>query len=290
MPAIVAGLPSYHLAMTTAARQTVDVPGGRLAYDDEGAGPPILLVHSALVDRTSWDDLAPLLVEAGYRVLRHDMRGFGESTTKDVEYSARDDIRAVLDAAGVGRAAIVGNSMGAMAALDAVIETPDRFVAYAWVGGGVGGFEVEDTPEEAAAFEALRAANAAGDSDTEAAWDVRIWVDGLGQPPSRVAPRVRETVLRLDRELVQPGRVFGRPAPLWPAANDRLAELGLPTLVVVGALDTPSTRAAARRLADAVAGARFVELPDVAHMVGMEAPDRLATLVEEHLAPLPRWS
>ncbi len=269
---------------------TIEVAGGRLAYDDEGDGPPILLVHSALVNRRSWDALNPLLVGAGYRVIRHDMRGFGESTTEDVEYSAFEDILAVLDGAGVRRVAIAGNSMGAIHALDAILEAPERFAAFAWIGGGIGGFEVEDTPEELAAFEAMRAANATGDADAEAAWDVRIWVDGLGQPESRVPAEIRDAVFRVDRELVAPGRVFGRYRRLSPPANERLGEVRIPTLVVIGGLDTPSTRAAARRLAEGVPGARLVELPDVAHMVGMEAPDRLARLMLELLEPLPRWS
>ncbi|NJD27161.1 MAG: alpha/beta hydrolase [Chloroflexi bacterium] len=269
---------------------TIDVPGGRLVYEDEGSGPPILLVHSALVNRRSWDDVTPLLLEAGYRVIRHDMRGFGESTAEDVEFSPRDDIRAVLDAAGAGRAAVVGNSMGGMHALDAVVETPDRFAALVWVCGGISGFEVPNTPEEDAIEAEMEAANAAGDADAEAWVDVRLWVDGIGQPPTRVPASLRQAVFETDRLLVRADRVFGRRIPLDPPANDRLATVRTPTLVVLGALDAPSAHASAARLASAVPGARQVTVPDVAHLVGMEAPDRLAELIVEFLAPLPRWS
>src|SRR3954470_19181560 len=102
----------------------LDVPGGRLALEDEGSGPPVVLVHSAIVNRRSWDDLTPLLVAAGYRVIRYDMRGCGESTAEAAEFSPRADLLAVMDSRGVGRAAVVGNSWGAMNALDAVIEAP----------------------------------------------------------------------------------------------------------------------------------------------------------------------
>src|SRR5437867_8482956 len=128
----------------------LDVPGGRLAVEDEGAGPPIVLVHWGIVNRRSGDGLTPLLVGAGYRVIRYDMRGFGESTAEAVEFSPRADLLAVMDARGVGLAAVVGNSWGAMNALDAVIEAPDRFVALVWLGGGVGGFEGGTTSEEQA--------------------------------------------------------------------------------------------------------------------------------------------
>src|SRR5262245_22631741 len=126
----------------------LDVPGGRLAIEDEGDGPPIVLIHSAIVNRRAWDALTPLLVGAGYRVVRHDMRGFGESTAEAVEFEPWADVLAVMDARGVGRAALVGNSWGAMTALDAVLEAPDRFVALCWLGGGVGGFEGGNNPQE----------------------------------------------------------------------------------------------------------------------------------------------
>jgi pimeloyl-ACP methyl ester carboxylesterase len=196
----------------------------------------------------------------------------------------------VLDAAGVEEAALVGNSMGAQHALDAVVETPDRCTALVWVGGGISGFDEDETPEEAAAFAAARAASDAGDADGEAELDLRIWVDGVGQPEARVPREVRDAVLQMDRPLLDAGRVFGRIARLDPPADGRLEGVAVPVLAVVGALDTFGTRQSAARLAERVPGARLVTLPDVAHMVGMEAPERLASLIVEHLAPLPRWS
>jgi pimeloyl-ACP methyl ester carboxylesterase len=93
----------------------------------------------------------------------------------------------------------------------------------------------------------------------------------------------------MDRPLLEPGRVFGQSIPLQPTANGRLGDVHVPTLAVVGGLDTSGTKAAAARLAETVPGARRVTIPDVAHMVGMEVPGRLAELIVELLAPLPRW-
>lgn len=269
---------------------TIDVPGARLRVIADGDGPPILLVHSAIVDMRSWDAMVRPLVDAGYRVIRYDTRGYGSSTAEDVEFSNRADVLAVLDAVGARQAAIVGNSRGAMIALDTLLESPDRFVAFVWVGGGIGGYDGGDTPAEAALFDEGDALEAAGDGDGMADLDIRAWVDGVGQSPTRVPVALREAVREMDRPLVEPGRVFGKPMPLAPPANERLGEIAVPTLVVVGALDTSGTRASAARLADAVPGARLVTIPDVAHLIGMEVPGRLAELIVEHLAPLPRWS
>ena len=268
----------------------IDVPGGRLAAEDEGAGSPVVLVHSAIVNRRSWDALAPLLVAAGSRVIRYDMRGFGESTAEAVEYSPRADLLAVMDARGVGKAAVVGNSWGAMNALDAVLESPGRFVALGWLGGGVGGFEGGTTPEEQVLLDAEGKAEEDGDPDLAAELDVQIWVDGVGQPTTRVPTPIREAVRSMDRELLEPGREFGTNRQLEPRANDRLADVAVPVLAVIGGLDTSGTRAAARRLAEGAPNVRLEAWPDVAHMIAMEAPGRVAALLAEFLAPLPRWS
>lgn len=268
----------------------IDVPGGRIAAEDDGDGPPIVLVHSAIVNRRSWDALTPLLVEAGYRVIRYDMRGFGESTAEAAGYSPWDDALAVMDARGVRRAAIGGNSWGAMAALDSVIEAPDRFVALCWLGGGVGGFDGGKTPEEQTLFDAGSKAEEDGDPDLAAELDVQIWVDGVGQPTTRVPTSLRDAVRGMDRQLLEPGHEFGTNRTTEPRANERLAEVKVPVLAVIGELDTSGTRAAARRLAEGAANVRLESWPDVAHMIAMEQPARTAALFVEFLAPLPRWS
>jgi 3-oxoadipate enol-lactonase len=279
----------------TSQRTWIEVPGARLAAEEEGSGPPIVLVHSAIVNRRSWDVVAPKLAAAGYRVIRYDMRGFGESTAEAGEFVAHEDLLAVLDRFGVERAALVGNSMGAVFSLDALLAAPERFVAFAWVGGGVGGFDKEPSgPEEDALFQAESDAEEAGDMDLAAELDTRIWVDGwrngVNQPADRVDPAVREAIKAMDRELLEPGREFGERRRPDPPAFERLESISQPTLVVIGELDTIGTRAAADVVAERVPGARLVHLPDVAHIIGMEAPDRLAELIVEHLAPLPRWS
>lgn len=275
---------------------TADVSGGRLrvvvdAPDDRPDATPLLLIHSAVVDLRSWDAMVPILVDAGYRVVRYDMRGYGSSTTEDIGFSNRDDLRAVLDSLGIRRTAVVGNSRGAMVALDTILESPERFVAYAWVGGGISGFQGGDnTTEELALFDEADAAEGRGDVEALLDIEVRVWLDGIGQPPTRVPSGIREAMREMDRPLLATGHVFGKPRPLEPPANERLGELDLPVLVVIGELDVSGTKAAAARLASAAPRARLVSWPDVAHLVGMEQPERLALELIDFLGPLPRWS
>src|SRR3954447_5733845 len=179
----------------------VESPGTRLRVlvntpDDAPDAPPITMLASALVNLHAWDAMTPHLVAAGYRVVRYDYRGFGASTAEPVDFSNRADLRAVLDDLGIEKTAVVGNSYGAMIALDSVLEMPERFVALIWVGGGIGGYQggYEDQPDELELFEAYDKAEQAGDVEAMVDLDVRIWVDGVGQPPDRVPAEIRETV------------------------------------------------------------------------------------------------
>jgi 3-oxoadipate enol-lactonase len=269
----------------------IEVPGGRLFAASDGSGPPIALLHAAIADHRAWDAMVPGLVDAGFRVVRYDYRSFGRSTTDDIEFSNRADLLAVLDAFDIGRAALVGNSRGGQISFDTAIEYPERVVAAVGVGAGLGGFEGELTSDELALFEEGERLEAAAERDVDALVDleVRAWVDGPGQRPDRVNSAIREAVRAMDRQLYTPGRITGRSVSLDPPANDRLAELRCPVLAVAGALDISDVAQAALRLEAAAPNARAEIWPDVAHMIGMEAPDRLVSLIAEFLAPLRPW-
>lgn len=270
----------------------VDVPGGRLILDDEGAGPPVILLHAGVADRRAWAPVVPPLVAARYRVIAYDMRGFGESTTDDVAFSDRADLVALMDALRIGRASLVGNSRGGSTAFDTAIEFPERVVAVVGLGAGLGGFEVEPTADEARIFEEYERIDAADplDADALTEFEVQVWMDGPGQSPDRVEAALRERLREMDRPLNEPGRVRGRAISLDPPANERLLELRCPVLAVAGGLDFSNVPAVARRLETAAPDARALVWPDVAHMIGMEVPDRLARTIVDFLAPLDRWA
>jgi pimeloyl-ACP methyl ester carboxylesterase len=270
----------------------VEVPGGRLRVADDGAGPPIVLLHAGVADLRAWDAMVPPLVAAGYRAVRPDTRGYGASTTEDVEFSLESDVVAVLDALGIGRAALVGNSRGGMTALDTAISFPDRVVAIVGVAAGLAGFDGGGTPEEMAINEEYEKVDAADpfDADALTEFEAGVWLDGPGQPAGRVEAPLRTSFIEMARPLNEPGRVRGRRIALEPPANDRLAELRCPVLVIAGALDFSEVTAAAERIAAGAPDAGAQVWPDVAHMIGMEQPDRLAAAIVAFMAPLDRWS
>ena len=281
--------------------RSVTVPGGRLRVIDEGPpdAPPILLLHAGVVDSRAWDAVSPYLTAAGYRVIRYDQRGFGASETEDVAYSNRADAIAVCDALEVERAVLVGNSRGGAIAIDTALEFPDRVVAVVGVAADIGGFDGDLPPDEIAAFDRLEAIEEAVDeagADADPALvaelvegELRLWVDGLGQPEYRVPAAMREAFRRMDAEHYGPGRIQGRPMPLEPRAATRLGDLRLPILAVAGELDISAFPEMARLLEATAPHARAVVWPGVAHLIPMEQPERLAAEIVGFLAQVPSW-
>ena len=119
----------------------VEVPGGRIWAVDEGVGPPIVLVHAAIVDLDAWDLVVPPLLRAGYRVIRYDMRGYGRSSPASGPLCRRDDLDLVLNALEVTRAHLVGCSNGGQICLDLALEQPQRVASLTLVGATPSGFE-----------------------------------------------------------------------------------------------------------------------------------------------------
>jgi pimeloyl-ACP methyl ester carboxylesterase len=198
----------------------------------------------------------------------------------------------VLDAAGVGQAALVGNSKGGTIALDTAIESPERVVAVVGVAAGLGGFDGGETPEEVPIREAYEAVDSAEPFDAEALteFEVRVWMSGPLQPLERVSPELRARLFEMDLPLNQPSHVGGRQVRLDPPANNRLADLRCPVLAIAGTLDFSDCVATARHLEASAPNATAVIWDDVAHMIGMEQPERLADTIAEFVDPMRPWS
>src|SRR5204862_3952743 len=119
---------------------TVEVEEGvHLRYDESGAGPAVVLIHPGLWDRRVWDEQMESFPAAGFRTIRYDQRGYGESSRLTGDpYSPAEDLRALLDHLDVPQAALVGCSIGDGIAINFTLENPDRVWAFVPVASGHG--------------------------------------------------------------------------------------------------------------------------------------------------------
>ena len=263
----------------------ITVPGGELYAVAEGDGPPIVLLHAGVVDSRVWQPFVPLLTRAGYRAVRYDARGFGRSTTEDVEYVRKDDLLAVLDAFGAERAALVGNSQGGQIALDLAVSHPERVAALVQLASGIGGLDVPMSPRDEAVEARYEEIDQAGDVEALTDFELALWGAGVEQPVDRLSPELRRFLRPMFAEANE-GRPRGRQVPIDPPAAERLDRLTMPVLFVHGALDFSYVEGFGRHLEANVPGARFVVIPGVAHLVAVEAPEETATLILDLIRPL----
>ncbi len=252
------------------------VDGGNLYYEIEGAGEALVLIHGGLGSLRMWDLQAQALA-GSYRVIRCDLRGFGRSTTEHVEFAYWADVAALLDHFGVDRAHVVGQSIGGSIALDLALARPARVATLTSIAGGISGYRPALGPED----------DNVPWSDMDRLWDekkwvelaeleTQVWVDGWGQPPTRVSRTLRDSVKRDVLSTYQAENEEGLPQPLDPRAADRLGELTIPVLVMIGTLDEVRSRAKAAHLVTSASDSRSVEVAGVAHMIQLEAPERVS--------------
>jgi len=263
----------------------IEIPGATLFYESTGRGHALVLVHAGICDQSMWDDDVPSFA-GGHQVITYDCRGYGATRSTDVPFSNRADLIAVLDTLGIARAALLGCSRGGSIVLDTTLEYPERVSALVWVNGGLGGLEHENTPEELSLFESEEPMAEARDWAGIADLDVRIWVDGIGQPQTRVPAHIRERVRALSLANYVAEQPSGQPIPLDPPAVGRLGEIAVPTLIVEGELDPSDTHAAADALATGITGARRVTMKGVAHLPNLERPDDFRRIVRDFLASI----
>lgn len=271
----------------------LDGRGLTLAYDDVGGGVPLVLLHAFPFDRTMWAPQRDALSAAGCRVLPLDLPGFGGSTAGTAPFSiegAADVVADFLKALHVGPAVIGGLSMGGYVAMAYARRHPEQLRALILADTRA---EPDDEAGRVGRDRAIAAVQTAG---------VAAFIEGmlpklLSEPSRRSAAlfsqrdskagdarseqsgpveRVRSIASRQSASAVVAALAALRDRP------DAVAGLGsvkVPTLAVVGELDTVTPPATAARIAAHVRGCELAHIPGAGHLSNLENPDAFNSAV-----------
>jgi 3-oxoadipate enol-lactonase len=256
-----------------------DVNGARIYFEFSGSGElAVTLVHAGVADRRLWDGQFALLAQR-YRVLRYDLRGFGQSSAPaNVPYSHAEDLRELLNVLGIKRTALIGCSMGGTAALDFLLAYPGTAWALVMVCSDPSGFQMEGEPPPL--IMELIGAHQAGDAEKMAQLAVQIWGVGENRAPEKVDQRVRDLVYEMSLTGFKNQLAgLGEPASITPPAVERLRDVRVPTLIIDGAEDNEQVHRAGELMAQGIPGARRVVMPDAAHLPSLEHPDEFNAIV-----------
>jgi len=269
--------------------KTMDVPGGKIAYEEQGRGRPIVLLHEGIADRRMWNREFSLLARDN-RVARYDLRGYGGSTSATSEYSPVRDLVALLDHLGLTRPLIVGPSVGGKIALDLTLAYPARVGALLLIAPGYSGMDYDHVPGGKATFERdERLSKAAAD-----AWAAGKLEEAIEHLRQLWASSLTGSALDLFRTMVQDNakEVFEERSGRYetregePAAA-RLTEIRVPTRILVGDRDNPAMPHCANFLARGIAGATVQLVPGADHLLNLSRPDAFDTALRGFVESLP---
>jgi pimeloyl-ACP methyl ester carboxylesterase len=253
-----------------------------LAAESAGIGPDVLLVHAGVTDQRSWSHVVGVLPDR--RCLTYDARGYGRTTYEPEDgWSSVDDALAVLDAYDSAQAVVIAASMGGRTALDLTLLHPDRVRALVLIGPAISGApEATYEPEVLALDEEWEEAEERGDLATVNRLEARVWLDGPAAAEGRVAGEIRDLFLDMNGRALDADDPGERREDV--AAWDRLTEVAVPTLLLVGDLDLQYIRHGVAHAAASIPGARAVELPGVAHLPHLEGDERTLTEIAAFVA------
>jgi pimeloyl-ACP methyl ester carboxylesterase len=245
--------------------------GGR---EFDRSQPTIVLLHGAGFDHTAWALHSRWFAHHGYGVLAPDMPGHGRSCGAPLRSIAEmaDWTAALLEAAGVARATLVGHSMGSLVALETAARHPAKVSALGLIG---------TTATMNVGPDLLKAAEA---NDHAAVDMVSIW--GLGfdaELGGSLAPGLwmhggAQRVL----ERCRPGVLFAdlSACNAYQDALAAAAKITIPTTLVLGERDMMTPSRGGKALAAALPNSRIVVLPGAGHMMMAERPDELLAALQ----------
>ncbi len=252
--------------------KTYTLQGVPYAVEIHGQGEPVLLAHCLTWNHHDYDDLIPDLAPT-HRLILPDQRGHGQTGYPAEPYSLADmaeDLYQLIEQLGVGPVHYVGHSMGAMMGPWLALAHPQALRSLTLIGGSA----VPEPEERLVGYRQLVAAVRAGAAAQVAERLIGLFFSETSRAKRQAAiNRYRQDFLSSDPEGLYwtAEAVFTRASLL-----ERLAEVRVPTLVLVGEEDMVTPVERARELAEGIPDARLLVVPRAGHFLPVEAPHTVA--------------
>jgi pimeloyl-ACP methyl ester carboxylesterase len=234
-----------------------------LAYDLVSEGPLVVLIHGTNLDRRLWNEEIKWMQERA-QVLRYDLRGQGESPFPEEPYGNHEDLIELLIELDAKKVTLIGLSAGAQVALDVALERPDLVKRMVLASPSLDRFSPKVMPPY---LEELVKALQSGDFDQ--ANEILLASSLLAVPAHhkelvRAMAEKNAVIWKIPFSLVKMAR---------PPAINRLEELDVPTLVLVGENDMAAVHEIGDVLLEKIPGSKRITIPDGGHLLNLTSPE-----------------
>ena len=286
--------------------KTIPVDGTEIFCSDRGDGPPLLLVQGFPLDHTMWAELdvcstaapgcerSPVTAEGGCpteqmgtvlfssaRLIAPDLRGFGRSPARGETVTMErfaDDLVGLLDALGIDEPVVFcGLSMGGYIALQFWLKYPQRIRGLVLCDTRA----AADTPKAAAARGVMaERVLREGTAPLVEMMSPKLVAESTKQRNPQVLEGLRRVMTNTDPRVVA---AVLRGMAERPDMTTALGEIKCPTLIIVGREDVFTPPAEMRGMAEAVPGAKYVEIPDAGHLAPLENPAAVSAALAEFI-------
>ncbi|MBC7928263.1 MAG: alpha/beta hydrolase [Bryobacteraceae bacterium] len=248
----------------------VQVNGARLYYEMGGSNvastrPPIILVHGRSLDRRSWDRQFKILSKF-FVTYRYDLRGHGLSDPATGPIGLQDDLLGFMDALGIEKAYLVGQSLGGNIVTEVAATYPQRVQKLILIDSGINGFQYPTPNVLQRLPRYLEIFNTEGKEAALTAW-VNDPVFAVTKQNPRAGAHLESIVLNCSCSLF-----FNPQFEIRPPTFTRLGQITAPTLVMVGEKDHQEFQAAADALQQYIPGSKKVVIPGAGHMANHDEP------------------
>ncbi len=240
-----------------------------LAWDDEGRGAPLVLLHAFPLNRKMWRPLGEALA-GSHRVLTPDFRGHGESSaTADDSTMERlaEDVRGLLDHLKLARVVLGGLSMGGYVAFAFYRRWPERVAALILADTRAA---ADNEEGRKARFETAAAAEREGSGAIAERMLPKLLAPATHERKPEIVAAVRQMILEATPSGIA-GALRGMAARA--AAFDLLPQIKVPTLILVGEHDVLTPLADSEAMAKEIPGATLVKIPAAGHLSNLEQPE-----------------
>ncbi len=252
-------------------------------YDVRGEGFPLVLIHAAIANLDMWEGQMPVFTKS-FRVIRYDVRGFGETPDPVGKYTDYFDLKVLLNHLDVRRAHVIGVSNGGRIAMEFALEYPAMVEKLVLVAPGLPGFRPPEDKFDQEMSAKYDKAIKAGDKALAAEITAKIWVDGPGRKPEQLASDFRARALKLIRHTIDLGIGGGEGDFARPLAAERLSDMKSPTLLILGNEDLKSMHDIADQITKGIPNITRVDMVGTAHLPPMEKPEEFNRIVLDFLA------